>query len=354
MVTVCSSRTLAAGLALRRQDVGTPMQHAARPLGFRIEAFRIQALLATILMLAYSISITIASPASQCNFGPTHHSHLVIPTANSIGNCQLPNATFLLSHGATFFCPHTYDVKLLATIKEDDQRKLLCTVHFSAIRDNISSKVLLRPTLPAGGLPALSRGDLLSWTSPVMYHIHSFGKDNSAGPDNGWNVTLLSSTNTTINVVNNLYGRLLDVQPRPTVLTYLVHNASNKLILSHYISTSGESGFDQLLTVKLTSSPSSSSSSLVLRDTWPTYLTLPTRMDSLTEALKEDEMNVHGELHVYNSSNGLPMVVNVLVDVTLHYYIGGSDGFAGYGTMCPYGYPSPFGEGPQSPTTCNM
>jgi hypothetical protein len=310
----------------------------------------LQALTATILTLALTTTATVATAASPCNFGPTHHSHLVLPTSDSIEICQRPNATFLLSHGATFFCPHTYDVKLLATIKEDDQRTLLCTVHFGARQHKSSSKVLLRPTLPAGGLPALSRGELRTWSSPVMYHVHSFGKDNSAGPDNGWNVTTLSSTTTTITVVKNLYGRLLDVQPRPTVLTYLLHNASHKLILSHYISTSGESGFDQLLTVTL----SSSSSSLVLRDTWPTYLTLPTRMDSINDSLKENDMNVPGELHVYNHRNGLPLVVNVLVNVTLHYYIGGSDGFAGYGSMCPYGYPSPQGEGPQSPTTCNM
>jgi len=36
----------------------------------------------------------------------------------------------------------------------------------------------------------------------------------------------------------------------------------------------------------------------------------------------------------------------VLVTVTLDYYAGTSDGFAGYGTMCPIALPSP-----QSPTT---
>ena len=111
----------------------------------------------------------------KCNFGPTHHSHLVLPLAETVEECTAESATFVMSHGATFFCPHTFDVKLLATIVEAPARETLCKTHFQNLQQGTSSKMVLRPTLPAGGLPALSRGELLTWESPVMYHVHDFG-----------------------------------------------------------------------------------------------------------------------------------------------------------------------------------
>jgi hypothetical protein len=49
--------------------------------------------------------------------------------------------------------------------------------------------MVLRPDLPAGGLPALARGELSSWVSSVMYHVHSFGSDNDAGSVNRFLLT---------------------------------------------------------------------------------------------------------------------------------------------------------------------
>eukprot|EP00940_MAST-03C_sp_MAST-3C-sp2_P002111 g2111.t1 len=209
---------------------------------------------------------------------------------------------------------------------------------------NVSSKVLLRPTLPAGGLPALSRGQMSSWSSPVIYHVHNFGTNNDAGPDDGWNVTVLSDVGATVDILRVLYGRLLDVQPRPEVLTYLAHNANGSIILSHYITTSGASGFDQILKIVL----SSSAPATTLRETWPTFLTITGREDSMKHALRDGEKNVEGVLHVYDEQTGLPRTVEISLDVTLDYYKGSSDGFAGFGTMCP-------STGtPPSPTTCGM
>ena len=111
----------------------------------------------------------------DCNFGPTHHSHLTLPRAASRDACKKQDATFFLSHGATFFCPHTYDVKLLATIVEDGARATLCDSHFDAVATGASTKHVLRPTLPAGGLPALAHGELAEWSSPVMYSQVLFG-----------------------------------------------------------------------------------------------------------------------------------------------------------------------------------
>ena len=82
-------------------------------------------------------------------------------------------------------------MKLLVHIEEDDAREILCDTHFDALEKKVSSKIVLRPTLPAGGLVSLSRGQLSKWTSPVMYWAHNFGKDNSAGPGNGWNLTTI-------------------------------------------------------------------------------------------------------------------------------------------------------------------
>ena len=36
----------------------------------------------------------------DCNFGPTHHSHLTLPRAASRDACKKQHATFFLSHGS--------------------------------------------------------------------------------------------------------------------------------------------------------------------------------------------------------------------------------------------------------------
>jgi len=305
-----------------------------------------------LLLLLSPSSAALITTTDACNFGPTHHSHLVLPLTSTVEECKQSSANFLLSHGATFFCPHTFDVKLLATIKEDEPRSILCDIHFQSLANQLSSKVLLRPTLPAGGLPALARGEMSSWQSPVMYHIHNFGKNNDAGPDAGWNVTTIFNSTTTVEIERVLYGRLLDVQPKPPTLTYLAHNASNTVVLSHYISTSGTSGFDHLLKVDMVAAglvvEGGDTAITHLRDTWPTYLTIPDRSDDSASALSMGETKIRGILHVYNEK-GMPEERDVLVDVKLNYYKGASDGFAGYGTMCPFPLPAP-----QSTTTCGM
>jgi hypothetical protein len=281
----------------------------------------------------------------------------VLPLTDDAIACKQKGAPFFLSHGATFFCPHTFDVKLLATIAEDDARAALCDAHFEALGvDGVSSKVLLNPTLPAGGLPALARGELASWTSPVAYHIHSFGTDNDAGPGNGWNVTVINNRTTTVNVTRLLYGRQFDVQPAPAALTYLAHAAgpdgagyAGRAVLSHYISTSGASGFDQIATARVHMPPAKAGGlpvPVALRDSWPTVLTIPGRSDALDARLQEGQAAVDGLLHVYDEQ-GIPSTVSVVVSVDLDYYAGTSDGFAGFGTMCPLPPPHP-----QSPTVC--
>ena len=55
-----------------------------------------------------------------------HHAHLIVPMAATEEACMNDTARFVLSHGATFFCPHTWDVRLLAQIVEDDARAMLC------------------------------------------------------------------------------------------------------------------------------------------------------------------------------------------------------------------------------------
>ena len=258
----------------------------------------------------------------SCNFGPTHHSHLVLLLSPTRTECKLPAAYFFLSHGATFFCPHTYDVKLLATIVEDSARNTLCDSHFDSLEMKGGSPLhVLRPTLPAGGLPALARGELSSWTSPVLYHVHNFGKNNAAGPDNGWNVTIIRSKVTTISVVRVLYSREFEVQPPPAALTYLAHahlyDGEANAVLSHFISTSGPSGFDQIATASLTSQIDGRP--VKLRSSWALYLTIDGRLDRFEERLNANE-SAAATLHVYDETTGLPAQLKCDVTVKLAYY----------------------------------
>jgi hypothetical protein len=88
--------------------------------------------------------------------------------------------------------------------------------------------------------------------------VHAFGKSNDAGPGQGWDTTTLYDKDTTIAVKQLLYGRKLQIQPAPASLTYLAHAfggdgdaARTGVVLTHYISTSGKSGFDQIVKVSL-------------------------------------------------------------------------------------------------------
>lgn len=158
-------------------------------------------------------------------------------------------------------------------------------------------------------------------------------------------MTTVRNATTRVDVERVLYGRRLDIQPKPASLTYLAHSggSTGKAVLSHYISTSGSSGFDHILKVDI--SYAAGHHPVSLRQTWPTYLTIPDREDALDARLKANDTAISGLLHVYDA-DGLPTVAPVEVSVSLDYYVGTSDGFAGYGTMCPGD------QQPPSPTTC--
>jgi hypothetical protein len=72
---------------------------------------------------------------------------------------MVKGAPFFLSHGATFFCPHPYDVKLIGRFGLDalsqTAQSILCMAYFSTLKDpEASIKFALRPTLPINGLPS--------------------------------------------------------------------------------------------------------------------------------------------------------------------------------------------------------
>jgi len=283
------------------------------------------------------------APFPSCNIGPMHHAHLILPIADTEASCLKDSARFMLSHGATFFCPHTWDVKLLVHIVEDDARATFCKSFFDAVAAGVTATHAFRPTLEQGGLPAEALGQLKTWKSEWIYWVHEFGKDNDAGPGAGWNTTTIRSEPTTVVIEQVLYSRQFDLQPSPAHLTYLAHAPldGKKIVLSHYISTSGASGFDHLLTVHMRRHDGIP---LELRPSWPLYLTFPDKKDHWNSKLTTGE-SYDAELHVYDTKTLLPKTVAVEVTVDLDYYSGQSDGFAGFATMCPSGHP-------RSPSVC--
>ena len=56
---------------------------------------------------------------------------------------------------------------------------------------------------------------------PFTYYINSFGTDNSAGPDNGWNMTTVYDKPVTVNIDKVAYSRQFELQPALQQLTYV-------------------------------------------------------------------------------------------------------------------------------------
>jgi hypothetical protein len=86
---------------------------------------------------------------------------------------------------------------------------------------------------------------------------------------------------------------------------------------------------------------------LRLRPTWPLYITVPSARDAFDSRLAPGDLPTQALLHVIDEKTFLPTAVEVEVTVQLDYYAGQSDGFAGFGTVCPEGTGSA-----RSPTMC--
>ena len=281
-----------------------------------------------------------AAQQDVCNF-KSHHSHLVVPLAKTYESCTSPSATFLLSHGATFFCPHTYDIKQLATFEAAGPQALVCKAFFQALSvPTASLKLALRPTLNANELPATGSGEVTSWTSPVLYQVHAFGQNRSSGPGEGWNTTTLYDGPVTVNF-RNLYARQFSMgTPQPTALTYLLYNASGTLFMTHFIASAPS--FDDIVLL-------SSVAQL------PAGLTLPAEPLLLVFSDREDAYpyrvpqltQLTATLH-YQGPEGRGRSAPIQVSTARRVYAGIDDGFADFGYNCPQ--PPPY---PQHPSLCS-
>eukprot|EP00945_MAST-04E_sp_MAST-4E-sp1_P008764 g8764.t1 len=169
-----------------------------------------------------------------------------------------------------------------------------------------------------------------------MYHIDTFGKTIDDGSSHGWNLTTIRSEETTVHVERVLYSRKLDVEPKPATLTYLAHYGGDdgKAILSHYLATSGSSGFAHILKATLNIS-GQGSTPVPLRSTWATFLTIDGRNDDLSERLNAGDADVPATLHTYDVKTGLPKTVAIKLTVTFDYYFGAHDGFVGFSITMP-------------------
>jgi hypothetical protein len=68
--------------------------------------------------------------------------------------------------------------------------------------------------------------------------------------------------------------------------------------------------------------------------------------DAFPNRLNAAAGNYTAMLNVYDEITLEPLQMAVMVQVVIDYYSGTSDGFAGFGTLCPAN------EGPASPTVC--
>ena len=199
------------------------------------------------------------------------------------------------------------------------------------------------------------RIELTQWSSPYIYHVHNFGDNNDAGIGNGWNTTTIVDTDTTVNIERVLYSQQLQLMIAPPSLTYLMHApystvpgaAPGTIVLTHYITTAGPSGFDHIVTANVF--PANTSNPLPFRPTWPLFLTFDGTTDAFANKLTTTGGtggNYTASLNVYDEMTNEPVTIAVVVRVAIDYYSGTCDGFAGFCTLCPN-----VGN-PESPSVC--
>jgi len=305
--------------------------------------------LLSVALCALLLCVAAQTNQDDCNFGPTHHSHLVIPLQHTQSDCEKPGAKFFLSHGATFFCPHTYDVKLIAEFGDNSQQQILCQEYFAALAAGQSAKFSFRPDLPQNGLPATGAGLMTEWTSPVLYHVWNFGTNSSAGPGNGWNTTTIIDDDILVTNMQAIYFREFDIStPRPNFLSYLLYmftddgsndpSAVSTVILTHYITSAPD--FDHILFISMEAIPAN----LPRINGWPLRLDVPGRADNYENRLRQDEVTT-ARIHSNDPATGLPTTFDVKIRVTQDLYSGIDDGFADFGFNCPFPPPHPQSRG---------
>jgi hypothetical protein len=279
-------------------------------------------------MFAISLVVALAW-ASPCDFASSH-GFLVLPLSDNATDCQSTNA-FLLSHGATFSCPHGYNVKLTATIADDGARSAVCSALYSR---SGRGWVVVGPSLPENGLPDIGNGVIDRFVSDILL-VSAFGNA-SSGPGDGWQSQTIA-TNVKFFTKPLFMHQFSRDSPSLSMLTYNAFRVGEQVWLTHYITVAPN--FEHILRVD-----SVELGSYLKTGAWPLTVSFDNG-DVVTSRLQQNETRI-GLVQLY-SSRGHVYQATASVDVSIDYYSGVDDGFVVLDEQCSL--PPPY---PQSPQMC--
>jgi len=176
------------------------------------------------------IGISCVLSQDVCDYGTGHGFLMFLANPDE---CE----HFVLSHGSEFECPHEYDLKVLVSFENDDDRETFCD--YIETNPNSTSNVF-GGELPTFGLPYIMDGR--------MHHMHGTLMVDFFG-----NMTVLLDQ-TGLVVERLIYGRQYTADPPSSDLEYLIHVMENddqdqSYFVSHYIAV--PPSFDHIGWVKI-------------------------------------------------------------------------------------------------------
>jgi len=183
-----------------------------------------------LLLLTCLLIITLGLSQDECDYGTGHGFLMFLADPEK---CE----HFVLSHGSAFECPHQYDMKLLVSFEDDEDRQIFCD--FIETNPNSTSNVF------GGELPTFGLRMIME---DRMHHLHG-----TVIVDFFSNMTVLLDE-TGLVVERLIYGREYTADPPSSELEYLIHVMENddqdqSYFVSHYIAV--PPSFDHIGWVKI-------------------------------------------------------------------------------------------------------
>lgn len=167
-----------------------------------------------------------------------------------------------------------------------------------------------------------------------MFLIFPARDSNQSGPDQGWNLTTLYNQSIKVEFQAVYFREFGLAQPKPQQLTYLLFNASNNLILTHYITSAPD--FDDIVLVD------SIDENVNIPSNWPLVVTFDHFPDKQNVLKEHTKFQAHLQAQYASGSfEKQELLKPISLNLGRRIYTGVDDGFADFGRNCEIPPPHP-------------